>query len=329
MNVRAATIGKVDTIGENPRTERSAPSLGDYPRAFVEDGRPGAERRRTIDGLPLIAGSSSSPPLVSIITIVFNNRAHIERAMQSVVAQTYRNLEYIVVDGGSTDGTVDAIRSYADFVSYWHSARDGGIADAFNRGVALARGDMIGLVNADDWMSPDQVEMAVNALTETDAPFVFGDLIYHQAGGSAPVYRITGDPDYARKLWHRMPQVTHPTAMVRREVYERYGLFDPMWRIGMDYDWLCRLNFAGVRGTYRRDVLGHMSLGGVSDARWRQCLLEHRAIAVRYGAAPMLMAPLFAVRRWKIELRLLVERLVPAAISRRLRRVVNRSLSEA
>lgn len=314
--------------GRSRTGEDAVPTLADYPRAFIDDGRPGAERRLTIDGLPLDAAGASPDPLVSIITIVFNNRTHIERAMHSVFAQTYRNLEYIVVDGGSTDGTVDLIRGHAERLSYWHSAKDGGIADAFNRGVALARGTIIGLVNADDWMSPDQVATGVAALRETGAPFVFGDLVYHRAADGAPVYRIAGDGDYARKLWHRMPQVTHPTALVRRDVYERHGLFDPRWRIGMDYDWLCRLNDAGVRGAYRSDVLGHMSLGGVSDARWRQCLDEHRAIAVHHGAAPTLMRLLFGLRRWKVETRILMERLIPARLSARLRRALNPSLSE-
>ena len=300
------------------------PGLEDYPHALVDDGRPGGERRQTIDGLALAASGSSTTPLVTIITIVFNNRSHIERAMQSVLAQSYRNLEYIIIDGGSTDGTVDIVRHYADRLSYWHSAKDGGIADAFNRGVALARGDIIGLVNADDWMSLDQVETAVAALAETGAPFVFGDLIYHQAGGS-PVYRIAGDPDYAGKLWHRMPQVTHPTAMVRREVYERHGLFDPMWRIGMDYDWLCRLSAVGVHGVHSRDVLGHMSLGGVSDARWRECLDEHREIAIRHGAPKASLTMIYMLRRNKIRLRMWMQRHMPQQIVLLLRRTVNRS----
>lgn len=328
MSLRVRTVVSGSQHGDSLRSLHETPKLENYPRAFIDDGRLGAERRQTIDGLSLPVVSSPPAPLVSIITIVFNNSAHIARAMQSVFTQTYRNIEYIVVDGGSTDGTVDVIRHHADRLSYWHSAKDYGIADAFNRGVALARGDLIGLVNADDWMSPDQVETAVISLIETGAPFIFGDLIYYQANGAA-VYRIAGDPHYASKLWHRMPQVTHPTALVRREIYERHGLFDPTWRIAMDYDWLCRLSAKGVVGAYQRNVLGHMSLGGVSDARWRECLGEQREIALLYGAAPLIVNPLFLVRRWKIRARLFIERLLPATFSGLVRRVVNRSLSEA
>lgn len=300
------------------------PRVADFPRGLVEDGRPGAERRRTIDGAVL--ESRPDRPLVTIITVVYNNARHIERAMQSVLAQTYRNIEYIVVDGGSSDGTADVIASYADWLSYWHSARDGGISDAFNKGVALARGDLVGLVNSDDWMSPDQVEQAIAALAATGAPFVFGDLVYHHPDTGAPQYRIAGDPDYAGKLWHRMPQFTHPTAVVRRRVYEDHGLFDPRWKIGMDYDWLQRLNRAGLRGAHSPTVLGHMSLGGVSDARWAACLDEHRLIAGLYGSSPTVLAVIYAFRRGKIGLRLMIERHLPRGILLSLRRAINPAL---
>lgn len=310
-----------------PRAAPSAaPRLSDYPRHLVDDGRPGAERRRTIDdadavGLP-------GQPLVSIVTVVFNNARHVERAMRSVFAQSYRHIEYIVVDGGSTDGTVDVVRRHAERLSYWHSAPDAGIADAFNRGVALARGDFVGLVNSDDWMSPDQVERAVAVLTATGAPFVFGDLIFYRADDGTPVYRIAGDPDYATQLWHRMPQVTHPTTVVRRDVYERYGVFDSRWRIAMDYDWLYRLHNAGVHGVHDRSIVGHMSLGGVSDRDYIASLDEQRTIARKNGSPTAALAALYFVRRGRRRVRQVLDDYLPAHLVGRLRRLINPALSE-
>lgn len=303
----------------------TARRITDYPRNLPVDGRSGEERRVTIDRLP-IRTDGADLPLVSIITVVYNNVRHIDRAMQSVFAQTYRNIEYILIDGGSSDGTVDVIRRHAERLSYWHSARDGGISDAFNAGVALARGSFVGLVNSDDWMSPDQVECGVEALKRTQASFVFGDLIYHQSANAEPVYSIKGDPRYADKLWHRMPQLTHPTALVRREVYEHLGLFDPAWEIGMDYDWLLRLHHAHVHGVHCPAIVGHMSLGGVSDARWRKCLDEHRRIAQHHGSPAVVLVPLYWFRKQKIRARRLIEAILPQSVTLWMRRLLNRSL---
>jgi len=303
----------------------SAPTIDDYPHALVADGRPGEERRRTIDDIAVNEASSDPDrPLVSIITVVFNNRRHLDRAMQSVFAQSYRNIEYIVIDGGSTDGTVELIRSHAGRLSYWHSAPDKGISDAFNMGVALARGDYVGLVNSDDWMSPDQVEQGVRALKASNSPFVFGDLIYYDAQGRR-AYRIAGDPGYPAKLWHRMPQVTHPTALVRSSTYARHGLFDPRWKIGMDYDWLLRLNDHGLVGSHTPAIVGNMSLGGVSDRHWRQCLDEHCAIAVGHGGSPLILRSLLLIRKIKIGTRQRLEKWLPRKVIVRLRAAVNSS----
>lgn len=302
------------------------PTIHDYPRSLVPDGRAGEERRRTIDGMTVEATPDSGLPLVSIITIVYNSRRHVERAMQSVFIQSYRNIEYIVIDGGSTDGTVDIIRSHSDRLSYWHSAPDRGISDAFNMGVALAKGAYVGLVNSDDWMSENQVEEGVKALQSTNAPFVFGNLIYHDPVDGRAIYRIKGDPSYAPKLWHRMPQVTHPTALVRKGVYEQFGFFDLRWKIGMDYDWLLRLHQHRIYGTHVDRISGHMSLGGVSDKNWHKCLKEHYLIATNYGSSRLILTLLYTFRIFKISFRQFVERLLPEALAIRIRSLFNRSL---
>src|SRR5687768_15692501 len=96
-------------------------------------------------------------PLVSIITIVFNGQKSIERAINSVLGQTYPNIEYIIIDGGSTDGTIDIIKKYQHKIAFWKSEPDNGIADAFNKGLSCAKGNIIGFVNADDWYNPDTI----------------------------------------------------------------------------------------------------------------------------------------------------------------------------
>src|SRR5439155_13950516 len=100
-------------------------------------------------------------PLVSIITIVYNREAYLEQAINSVLQQSYPNIEYIVIDGGSTDNSVSIIKKYASKIQYWVSEPDNGIADAFNKGLMKANGNIIGFINADDWYEPIAVEKAV------------------------------------------------------------------------------------------------------------------------------------------------------------------------
>jgi len=304
----------------------SAPTIDDYPHALVADGRPGEERRRTIDDIAVNEASGDPDrPLVSIITVVFNNRRHLDRAMQSVFAQSYRNIEYIVIDGGSTDGTVELIRSHAGRLSYWHSAPDKGISDAFNMGVALARGDYVGLVNSDDWMSPDQVEQGVRALKASNSPFVFGDLIYYDAQGR-PRFVVAGDPCYQEKIWHRMPAMHHPTALVRLEIYKRYGLFDISWKIAMDYDWLFRLHRADIHGIHNKNIVGHMGLGGVSDRQNSLSLYEQRMVCKRYNSPSFIISLLYHFRRFKAFIRIALEKMLPDSNIMALRRWMNSSL---
>jgi len=244
--------------------------------------------------------------------------------MRSVFAQTYPRIEYIVIDGGSTDGTQDVIRDHAERLAYWTSEPDRGISDAFNKGVAAASGRLIGLLNADDWMEPDQIERAVAALERTGADFVFGDLVYHDPAGRA-VHRVLGDATYARVIGSRMPEVNHPTLLARRETYERIGLFDLRYRAAMDYDWLLRAHLAGCRGVYEPGIAAHMTLAGVSDRAYARALGEVRAIAVRHGQPPAKAWLLYGYRVFKGAAQRALRRLAPEPLYALLRGLANRS----
>jgi len=280
--------------------------------------------RSSIEGTSPRSGAALSGPLVTIITVVLNRAASVGRTIESVHRQTYAPIEHIVIDGGSTDGTLEVVRRYAHRLAYWSSAPDRGISDAFNKGLAAAGGDFIGLVNADDWLAPDQIERAVAALQRTGADFVFGDLVYHDPSGR-PVHRIKGDPDYARSIRRGMPAVNHPTMLVRRSVYEAVGGFELHYRYSMDYDWLLRAHRAGVRGLYEPGLTGHMSLGGAGDAHHLAARAEGREIAIRHGLPRALAWPLYLFRIVKGSGRRALERLAPAPLSDRLRRLLNRS----
>ncbi|HKY19217.1 MAG TPA: glycosyltransferase family 2 protein [Rhizomicrobium sp.] len=220
-------------------------------------------------------------PLVSIVTVCLNAAHSLERTIASVQAQTFASIEHVFVDGGSTDASLDIIRRMARPQDFWISEKDRGISDAFNKGVALARGRFVLILNADDWLSPDQIERSVTALKDAAADFVFGDLIFYE--NDRPVFRYQGDPNYAKVIHRRWPSVGHPTLLAARDCFARVGLFDPIYRNAMDYDWLLRLHGSGGRGVYCSGVVGHMTHDGVSNLQFGRTVEEVRRIVVAAG----------------------------------------------
>lgn len=212
--------------------------------------------------------ASDHQPLVSIVTIVRNGVNTFERAMQSVLSQEYPKIEYIVVDGGSTDGTLDTVRSQEDRIAVWVSEPDGGISDAFNKGIAFARGEIVGILNSDDWYEPGAISAAVHALAESGADIAYGKLQYWQ--NDRRTYLVTSDA----RLLDRGMTVGHPTVFVRRACYERLGLFRLDFRQAMDYEWLLRAKSGGARFCFVDLCLANMQGGGVGDRHWRKSQCE-------------------------------------------------------
>jgi len=262
-------------------------------------------------------------PTVSLITVVLNGGEALTRAFESVFSQTYRPIDYIVIDGGSVDGSIDLIKRHQDQLAYWVSEPDKGISDAFNKGIAAAKGRYIGLLNADDWLSPGQIEEAVRLLEMSDASFAFGDLLYHAPDGQS-LHLIQGDPEYAQKIRRRMPALNHPTMLVKREVFEAVGGFDEEYRIAMDYDWVLRAHLSGHRGAYSKEIAGHMTLSGTSDRHFIRGLGEVRDIAIRHGQSSIAAWPLFAYRIIKGMAQRMLSRWVPSALYHLLRSWFNR-----
>jgi glycosyltransferase involved in cell wall biosynthesis len=227
-------------------------------------------------------------PSLSVVTVTLNAAATLERTIASVQQQTYPGIEQIFVDGGSTDGTIDIIRRLARPRDFWISEKDRGISDAFNKGIALSRGRFVQILNADDWLSPEQMEAGIGALEAAEADFVYGDLIFYE--NDLPTFTYVGDPDYVRVIHRRMPAISHPTVIARRACFEKIGLFDLAYRNAMDYDWFLRLHKAGGRGIYAKAVLGHMTHEGVSNRQFRRTIDEVRQIAVANGRNALLAA---------------------------------------
>ena len=213
-------------------------------------------------------------PLVSIITIVFNSASHLEKSIQSVLSQTYPYSEYIIIDGGSTDGSVDIIKKYESRLAYWVSEEDKGISDAFNKGIARAKGEIVGIINADDWYEKDAIEKVITHARDVD--IVYGDLRLWKNGERD--FIVKGSDTY---LPMEMT-VNHPTVFVRRNCYQKFGLFDEKYKCAMDYELMLRFKFNECRFGYVPSVLSNMNWGGWSDAEWILGCRETLAIKNKY-----------------------------------------------
>ncbi len=263
------------------------------------------------------------PGLLSIVTPTFNAASTLPRTLAAVAA-LQGDVEHIVVDGGSSDNTVEFLKQ-APRVTCWISGRDAGISDAFNRGIALAHGEYILIINADDWVSPEAVMQRVACLRDNvSASFVFSDLDLYD--GDQYLYRIQGDAQYENTIAHRMPALNHPTVMVRRSVYEDVGLFRQDFKVAMDYEWLLRAHRAGHTGLHVPNAAGCMARAGVSDQQFFRGLAEVRKASVMHGYAAIPAWSRYGFRLLKGGVRQRMERILPACVALRLRRLVNRDL---
>jgi glycosyltransferase len=223
---------------------------------------------------------------ISIITAVLNRRPTISAAIESVLSQTGADIEYIVVDGNSTDGTDEVIQGYSDRISRYIREPDAGIYDALNKGVKAATGDIIGFLHADDWFSgPDVLASVAEAFCDPSLDAAYGDLVYVSSHAPEHVIRYwkSGEMEHNRFRWGWMPP--HPTVYLRRECYENYGLYRSDFRISADYEMMIRMFYNyRLQTRYIDRVLVRMRLGGISNGSLANRLLasqeDRRAWAV-------------------------------------------------
>lgn len=204
---------------------------------------------------------------ISVVTAVYNRKHTVAYALDSVLSQTYPNVEPVVIDGASTDGTRDVLELYRARIPVLVSEPDKGIYDALNKGIRHSNGDVVGFLHADDLFAHDAVlQRIASAFEALDVEAVYGDLVYVDKSDPSRIVRYwkagTFDAAKLRQGW--MPP--HPTFYVRRKVYERLGLFDTRYRIAADYDSIVRFLFvAGISVAYIPEVLVRMRVGGASN----------------------------------------------------------------
>lgn len=217
--------------------------------------------------------------LVSIITVCYNSEKTLPKAIESVLAQTYSRIEYIIIDGQSTDGTLAVAREYEEkFRAKGYdykviSQRDNGIYDAMNKGITMAKGELIGMINSDDWYEPIAVETAVKAHLETLCDLFYADINLVRGDGSVIVKRSKLDRFPSSRNWN------HPTTFITKKTYEEVGLYR-CENIYDDYDLILRIRAAGKKVAIRNVILANFRTGGVSNKKsLKECL---RRIGYRY-----------------------------------------------
>ncbi|MEI8176975.1 MAG: glycosyltransferase family 2 protein, partial [Candidatus Omnitrophota bacterium] len=196
--------------------------------------------------------------------------------------QTYDNIEYIIVDGGSTDKTTAIIKKYENRIARWVSEPDKGIYDAMNKGISFARGEWVGIINSDDWYEPDTVRLIVEAAAKNpESGVVFGDMrVYKFENGQVVCYQVKGRVEGDGVLLEN--PLTHPTCFVARRVYEQFR-FNPVFRMGADYDLMARLYNSGVKFEHLDRILTNFRVGGVSSQVPYRILFEAYQIRSRYN----------------------------------------------
>jgi len=204
---------------------------------------------------------------ISLITVTFNSGATLQDTINAVRKQDYADIEYIIVDGASQDDTLDIIRSNEPGINKWISEPDNGISDAMNKGLKLVTGEIVGIINSDDFYHSDTILSSVAKVFEDqNVDAVFGDLVFVDPNNLTKVVRKYSSKNWNPEKFSRGFMPAHPTFFVRRKYYEKFGLFKTDYKIAADYELLIRFLYVNkLRYQYLPLTMVTMRRGGVSS----------------------------------------------------------------
>lgn len=225
---------------------------------------------------------------ITLITATFNSASSIKTCLDSVVLQNYNDLEYLIIDGKSSDATLKIIKVYQKKFPFIKliSEKDFGIYDALNKGVQLASGDVIGFVHSDDFLEFNDIINDIVSMTKSEnLDGVYGDLQYVDKSNTQEIIRSWKSCDFKPRLLKQGWMPPHPTLFLKREVYEKHGLFDLSYRISADYDFLLRIfKDPELKFGYLPKVITKMRVGGVSNQSLKNIIKkskeDYRAIRI-------------------------------------------------
>lgn len=236
---------------------------------------------------------------VSIITATYNSAAHIAACLASVNSQTHKNIEHIIVDGASTDNTLEIIKATPNRVAKIISEPDHGIYDAMNKGIKLATGDIIGILNSDDFYASNTIiETIVKTFQEKNVDSVFGNLDFVASDNPEKVIRHWKCTSFIRgsfaKGWHP----PHPTFFVKREVYEKYGIFDTSLNVSADFELMLRmLERHQISTCFIDKTIVKMRYGGESTGSLKKIIKGNRNIMKAFKKNEIKVSPFYTFNR--------------------------------
>ncbi len=227
---------------------------------------------------------------VSIITVVFNGGAYLEDCIQSVIDQKYTDIEYLVIDGGSTDGSLKIIEKYEEHIHHFISEKDKGMYDALNKGIKMATGDVVGILNADDMLaSPDVIETIAHCFTTQNPDAVYGNLNYIHPQKKDKIIRKWIAKPYTKVgiILGWMP--AHPTFYIKRHLFETYGNYSLNFDSAADYELMVRFLFKyNVKALFLNKLIVNMRTGGMSNSsiknRYKALINDYNAL--RFNHVP-------------------------------------------
>lgn len=248
-------------------------------------------------------------PVVSVVTVNYNMAGELEATIASVLGQSYPALEYIVIDGGSADGSLEVIRRHAARFNHWVSERDGGVYDAMNKGAAVATGDWVIFMNAGDSFHDSEVVADVFSASQENADILYGDVVRRAPDGSERLV-----PSRPNALPLQMP-ASHQSIFARRGLLQDHP-FKVDFSIGADHEFLLWAGGQGARFRRLPRTIAIFTRGGLSDQQRGAALVQLRTMLKRHGR----FTPTLALRYWLFALRALAgpiaKRLLPAGLTR-------------
>lgn len=224
----------------------------------------------------------------SVITVCYNSKQTIERTIKSVLAQSYEDYEYIIVDGNSMDGTIDIIKRYEPLFCgklRWTSESDTGIYNAMNKGILMAHGEIIGIVNSDDWLELDALETLAEVLKDNPDnknKILTGEMLFHYVDGTTQHFPTSYKRYEYYSKRYRMG-INHPATFVPKKIYDKIGLFDEDFKLYADADFVIRCYEAGVGVCFINKVLSNMCDGGASNCVSKK-MLDDSLLKIRKHA---------------------------------------------